>query len=68
MSQLLWRVWWSGSRGVVKSVAGEFERHRDALKCIEQLSQKHPNAAFTIEYIGRSLSHTDTNYRDNTKY
>lgn len=57
MSDLLWHVWWTGSRGVLKSVAGEFARHREAMDCITQLSQKHPNASFSIEYIGKSLGH-----------
>jgi hypothetical protein len=67
MSDLLWRVWWTGARGVIKSVAGEFSRHRDAMACIEQLQAKHPNASFTIEYIGRNIAHQH-NGQINSKY
>ncbi|PSB20543.1 hypothetical protein C7B65_06460 [Phormidesmis priestleyi ULC007] len=56
-SDALWRVWWSGSRGVIKSVAGDFARHREAMACISQLSARYPNAAFNIEYIGRNIAH-----------
>ena len=57
MSDLLWRVWWTGARGVIKSVAGDFPRHREAMACISQLSARYPNASFTIEYIGKQIAH-----------
>lgn len=62
MDDKCWRVWWTGSRGVIQSIAGEFERREECDRCIKQLSKLYPNAAFRVEYTGRTIGHIATNY------
>lgn len=56
MTDLSWRLHWTGTRNV-PSIAGDYRTRTEAENAIVQLKRLAPASEFRIEYIGRGISH-----------